>query len=508
MSLFALLFATALAGPDQPVEVLRNVDDAVEPEPPDPKSGFSFLGLVQARTVMFNVATTNPLLDGQIIGVLAGLNGTTTADDKRSWVTEMRASTFFTYRPPILDDRVAITGGFEIDFGFGDSAYGTTGNRGGGLGADQVNIQTRRVHVDVLAVKKRRHTLNLRLGIQFLADTARDPVVSRPDDLFRTGGGLRFFGSDAAGLQAFGTVRDTSGVRLRYRLGAFSLWEQGSAEFDDTSLFLADAEYLPTASTRVGVHVWYLNDDSTGTGGFFGVGPTSQLAEMQGAARVDLRTDEDDTPAVNADAIWLGADGGYNHDLRHGPFGLNAGAFLNLGRLTVQDVGWAPILGWHANAEARMRYASGKGSIIRLGFDVTSADNPDTSDFGTVLTGNSYGIVGAVHGSHGAILLHPDITSINRMSSVVFDISAQGRGLLAGQLGVAYDLIPNRLNLGATVAHASSIGNGTFGTEINGRLTWEPFTFFTVGLTGGAVLGTQLPVDPWTTYAHMQWVVF
>lgn len=507
----ALLVALA----DDPTEVRRHPDATVEPELPTPKSGFSFLGLVQARFVGTNIVTTSPLLDGQIVGQLGGINGTITSEEKTAWYAEQRVNGFFTYRPPILDRRVGLTAGFEIDFGFGDAAYGVTGNKGGGFGADQVNIQTRRLHVDVRALDKPRHTLDLRLGQQFLADTARDPALARPDDLFRTGGGLRFFGSDAAGLQAFGAVKDASGVRVRYRLGAFSLWEQGSGEFDDTTLFLADADLNVGNAGRIGVHGWYLNDDSNGTGGFFGVGPTSQLAELQGAARLDLRESDDETaPRAKADLGWVGLDASYNHGLAAGPFGVTGGAFLQTGRIsalatdTDDRLGWLRVLGMLAHGEARVRFAPGRGSVARLGAMFSTADNLDTADYGGVLTGNSYGIVGAIYAAHGTVLLHPDLTAINRQSAVVYDVSGAGNGVIAAQAAVGYDLVPNRVNLMVTAAHASSARLDPLGTELNLRLDMEPFLFFRVSVTGAVVLGTQLDVNPWTAYANLQWVVF
>jgi hypothetical protein len=504
-----LLLAAPVVVAADPTETRRYADERTEPPADLPKPGFSFLGLVQARTTVTDVITTNPLLDGQLVGALGGSNQTTTSDEALAVYSEQRVVGFLTYRPPLLDGRAALTAAFEVDFGFGDSAYGTGGNRGGGFGADQVNLQTRRVHADVRVLARPRHTLDLRLGLQFVADGARDPVGARPDDLFRAGGGLALWGSEAAGGTLFGAVRDASGVRLRYRLGGYTLWEQGSAKPDDTTLFVADVEWLPSHQTSLGLHAWYLNDDSGGVGGVLGVGPTSALAGLQGAPQLDFRLNPGDpAPLVNADVVWVGVSGAYNSGLGVGRLGARVGLFGNLGRLTVVDVGWSLVRGLWANGEVRYRWARGRGSIVRLEGVLATGDDPDTTDYEGVLTGNAWGTVGAVYGTHGAVLLHPDVGAVNRQVAAAYDVSMGGRGMLGGQLGFAWDVVPDRLNVGATVAHASRWNRSSIGTEVNLRLSGEILPFLQLGAVGAVLPGSGLQTMPWTAYGYLQWVVF
>ncbi|HMV66065.1 MAG TPA: hypothetical protein PKA64_04380 [Myxococcota bacterium] len=516
--LFAAWSPSALAS--DPTEARRHDHEDVEPTPPPPASGFSFLGFAQARMALTDIVTTNALLDGQIVGQLGGLNGTVTAGPScpdgatdcapgpSAWYSEQRVNGFFSYRPPIADARLGLTAGFEIDFGFGDSSYNIGGNRGGGFGADQVNLQTRRLHLDVRAVDRPRHTLDVRVGLQMVTDGVRDPVAVRRDDLFRTGGGMRFWGSEATGLAAYGTVRDAEGVRLRYKAGAFTLWEFGSAAVDDVTLFQVGAELLPTWSTRVGLQAWYLNDSSGGIGGALGVGPTSQLSEMQSGPHLRYFDQGEPAAEVNVDAGWLALDGGVNHDLGKGRFGANGLVVTNFGRLTVPRVGWVSMFGLHAGAELRYRYARGAGSVMRLEGMFSSGDNPNTQAYEGTITGNAWGVVGALYGSHGTYLLFPDISAINRQSAVIYDVSNGGAGVLGGQLGVAYDLVPERLNLGATVAAAANAKGDLAGAEVNLRLEGQPLPFFKLGATGAMVLGTTQRFNPWIVFADLEWVVF
>jgi hypothetical protein len=502
-----LLLAAALAA--DPTESRRHDGADVEPGPAPVASGFSFLGWLQVRGAATDVVTTNALLDGQIVGTLGGTNETTTQERPLALYSEQRLSAFLSYRPPVADGRLGLTAGFEIDFGFGDSSYATGGNRGGGFGADQVNLQTRRLHLDARAIQRPRHTLDLRLGLQMVTDGVRDPNTARREDLFGTGGGLALWGSEATGLTAYGVVRDASGVRLRYKAGAYTLWEFASGQVDDVTLYQADVELLPSWATYLGAHAWYLNDSSGGTQGPLGIGPTSALSELQGGPKLTYSDGAgNEAEEVNADVVWVGVDGGYNHDLGKGRFGVTGAVFSNLGRMTVPGVGWVGVQGVMAKAGFRARIAPGRGSLLRLDGLFVSGDNPATKPYDGLLTGNAWGVVGALHGGHGAVLLFPDVNAINRQAAVVYDVSNQGRGLLSGVVGLGYDVVPNRVNVSTTFAAASDVRRELMGVEINGRLEAEPLPFLTVGVTAAGVLASPLPQSPWTVLADLSWVVF
>ncbi|MEQ1570355.1 MAG: hypothetical protein ABMA64_32270, partial [Myxococcota bacterium] len=113
----------------------RTSDVAVGVRPNDrPGNGLSFLGVVQSKVVATNVTSTNPFLDGQVVGVLGGTNDLTTGD-QTSVYAEQRLGTFFGFAPPILDGSATLNAAFEVDFGWGDRSYGLGGNTGGGAGA-------------------------------------------------------------------------------------------------------------------------------------------------------------------------------------------------------------------------------------------------------------------------------------------------------------------------------------------------------------------------------------
>jgi hypothetical protein len=472
--------------------------------------GLSFLGLVQSRYTSSNVESGSPFQDNQVIGKLGGLNGTTTGSENTTGVTEFRATSFFTLAPHAMDGKAELTAGFEIDYAFGDQSYMVGGNSGGGFGADQVNLQTRRLHATLRPTLGTGHDLAIVLGQQFLADSVYEPARARPDDLFRTGGGLRFFGSEAAGLSVFGTVADTWGERLRYRVGAYSLYEQGVSEDDDVTLFVSDVQVIPEYGFRVGAHAWHLRDRSGGNAGLgFGAGPSSALSELQGGPRLDFRLDKSSpAPEVDADLFWFGVDGGFNHDLRRGPFAANAAVFMQVGGFYALELPDDTGVGWLVDAESRYRFAEGAGSELRAEVLYTSDDNPDIEGYGGVVTGNSYGIAGANWVTHGSMLLFPDAKAINRQISVVSDVSNAGEGLLAICANAGYDFVPNRF--GATVGYATAsdgIGRG-LGTEVNARVRYQPLPLLEVSAASAMVLGADLPENPWAALLILDWVVF
>ncbi len=471
---------------------------------PEAKGGLSFLGTFSARAVATDVVTTNPLVNGQVIGELGGTNSTTTGEATGAY-TEERVGAFFTYAPKLLDGRAALDAAFEVDFAFGDSSYGTGGNTGAAIGADSVNLQTRRLAGRFELLKGQ----TLVVGLQFVGDGVNDPSRSRLDDLLRSGGRLSFWGTEAAGVALYGKVGTSATETLRYRVGGFTLYEQAFAAGDDVSLAVADLQLAPAHATRVGLHGWFLRDRAGGSAGLLGSGPSSALSEMQGGPRLDFRASDDEaSPEVDVDIGWLGADMGYNAALDAGPFGVHGVVVGNVGKIYVADHGDINVSGALVDVEGRWRFAPGDGSVARLEALYATGDEDGDDTYTGVLTANSWGIVGAVHATHGSYLLFPDPGAINRAISVVPDVSGKGAGLLAVSSSVGFDAVPNRLGVTAGVAHARDASANVLGTEFNGRVSGRPLPLLNVSAIGAGVTGTDLPETPWTMMLTLDWLVF
>lgn len=514
-ALILCLLATARAGsPDEAAPLEVNGGDgsdvgSVQPAPDAPAPMLRFFGLVQARTSTSNVVSTSLTADGQVVGLLGGLNQTSVSAEDTSQNSEFRTGGFFTLTPPLLGGQASLTAAFEVDYGFGDQAYQVGGNTGGGYGGDQVNLQTRRLHATWSPQLGGGQSLSVVAGLQFISDGVYDPSRAALDDLARAGGGMRFFGSEAAGLTAYGRWRTDWGDRLRWKLGGYTLYEKGNSLPDDVTLWMADVQVHPAYALRVGAHAWYLKDRTGGVVGLAGAGPTSILSELQGAPALDLRYQgQEELPEVNADLWWAGLDTGYNHRLDRGPLGFSASAFWNFGGLLVKEGKDAAVRGLAIDAEGRWRYAAGSGSVLRLEGLYTSADGPGRDAYTGVLTGNSYGVVGAIWTTHGSYLLFPDGRAINRQAALVYDISNQGDGLLAIAGGVGRDVVPDRFNLQVGAAHARDAAGAPEGTEINARISGKPLPFFEVGGVGAVVAGSEWEVAPWVSFLYLDWIVF
>lgn len=470
---------------------------------PAPDTGLKFFGLAQTRLVASDIATVNPLVNGQIVGRLGGTNSTTTADET-GVAAEQRVGGFFTYTPDLLDGRASLEAAFEVDYAWGDSSYNVGGNTGGGIGADQVNLQTRRLAMRIAPYRGGKVVA----GLQFVGDGVHDPGASKLDDLTRSGGRLMLWGTEMAGVTLYGKARGQEWDWLRYKVGGYTLYEQGLASPDDVTLWMAGAQLAPAYATRVGIQGFWLKDRAGGQGGFFGTGVTSALAELQGAARLDLREDEDGVaPEVSADVAWVLVDGGYDPGLDHGRVGLSGVFGTNVGRLYVTELQDVPVFGWFGAAEARVRWAEGEGSVVRLEGVVASGEDDDDDTYTGVVTGNSYGVVGAVYSSHGCLLLFPDAGAINRQTSVVYDLSNTGRGLVGVSATAAWDAVPNRLTVAVGGGHARDMYGDPWGTEVNARVVGRPWTLATLGLYGARVVGTPLETDPWTAFVAFDWLV-
>lgn len=495
----------------------------VQPEAAAPPGGFRFVGLFQSRAVMNNLASTNPFLDGQVVGTLGGTNETVVLTDRGldldgdgepdddvvgSRYFEQRATGFFTYAPTQFDGRVGMTAAFEVDFLYGDRSYGTGGNTGGGVGADQVNLQTRRMHGTFKPNLGDRNRLVIHAGLQFVGDSVTDPTTSTLDDLVRSGAGLRVFGTEMAGVMAYGTVLDPAGERMRYRIGTAKLYENGVAQRDDALMYVLDLDIIPDYRAHVGIHTWVLRDYSGGSGGALGIGPTSQLSALQGGPSLDLRTGPDDVVESDADLYWLAVDAGWNHRLDKGPLGATALAAWNLGKLYVLDQEDILVRGWLVDGEVRVRYAPGAGSVVRLEGLAASRDGTGRDQFTGIITANSYGIVGAVYASHGMLLLFQDPGAINRSTPVVFDVSNNGDGLIAATGGVGYDLIPNRLTATVSAGHARDQLGAGLGTELNGRLSWQPVFGTSLGVAAATLQGSAFNADPWQAMISLESLLF
>ncbi len=511
-----LALAVLLATPYTPLPAPPDYDLGETPE-------LSYVGVFLARGTRTNVVNASRLSEGQVIGRLFGPNGTTTDEEGHTYF-EQRYLGFLNYAPSMLDGRAVLKAGMEIDFTYGDAANTSGPNRGGGINGDTVNLQTKRLLADVAL----GGGLRLSVGLQPLADSAHDPTRAHPNTLLHGGTHLMFWGTDAAGVNLFGRWGNVVA-----RLGYYDLYANSGGRDDDAQLFLHDGELPMGDALRIGWHAWYLRDRTGGQGTGLGTGPGSALAAYNGASPLDLGPD-----TAEGDAWWFGLDASYNRWLAGGPFSASAFAVLNQASFAVSrgvsdeqrppeappyDDTDADLLGLLADVELGWRWGRTDGDVVTLeGLYATGDEVPDDRTLSNVLTGNNWGLPGALHATHRSLLLFPDARSVNRQVGLVYDPANLGYGVTAAFLNGSVDVVDQVLNLklGTALAGAAAKpvdGDRFIGWETNLELIYRPMAFLWLGAHGaivrwgefleGRVSETPLPAErPWTAYLSLTWV--
>lgn len=479
-----------------------------------------FLAFFLSRAEMSNIAPENDLLQGQTIGRLFGPNSTKSWD-KLSVYAEQRLIPFVIFEPRILNQKARLRAAFDLKWTWGDLNYGVGGNFGGAINAHQVNIQTTNLEVEINLPWP---TWYVNVGLQRLYDNPRDLYRTLFGPLSLTGERLAFWGADAVGVSVIGT-----GLGNMYKFGVYDLYENTIGNDDNVILTEALIDRWLGRTLHVGGSVRWLRDTSSGAGGIsvLSQGPGSKLADYNGAFRFPLGGQ-----AYSADVVWVGLDASYNPELAAGRFGASAFVVGNFGavrtgadKASLNDT--ITIAGLTASARAGYRYGVTRNDAIVGEVLFTSGDTDGIADkqYNGVITGNTWGSPGAAFTSHGAYLLLPHLTVVNRFYAAVSDISNMGFGLTAGTLNASYDLIRNNLTLkvGGAVGYSNvaPMNGGHFiGVEANGSVVWRLGVFLSLELHAAylklgdfydsavVVKDGVRPRDPWTSFVALRWLMF
>lgn len=505
--LFVLLacFLTALA---------QENSDFPEQKVKEEHKEFSFIGYFFMRGEQSNVAPTNEFLKGQVVGRLFGGNTTRTSTNRSSF-SEMRFIPMISYTPRLFDGWATMRMSFEFDWTLGDANYGAGGNFGGAFGADFVNMQTQNIYLEVRPKK----TLIFNAGLERLFDNVNVPAYTFTDVFLNTGYRLAFWGSDASGFTYYQMRKN-----MRWKLGAYQLYENNIEQNDDVVLFQADYEYDLDIVNSLGLSVWYLRDRANGEGGvsILGQGLNSGLSNYNGVFNFNFGDEK-----YTANVYWLGTNFHGNPLLNQGRFGYSGFLVSNLGQAKsiTRNV---DIMGLAANLRLAYKYGrTSEDKIVADGiFTTGDKDNIYDGKYNGVLTGNNWTAPGAVFIGHGLYLLLPHGYVVNRFNAAVIDIQNVGYGFAGGSLYGSYDIIPHKVRakvgFGSAVAPVSPSDGGSYiGSEVNFNLLYRPKVFMDIELHAAYLtLGdffdspvvnggqTSRPDNPWTVFATFKWIMF
>ncbi len=505
-------------------------DRSALPDPPE----FKLINYFFARAAFTNLLPDPSGLRGVSLGPLGiGENvgsATSVGQDTGNFVVEQRWIPVLSYSPHFADGLATFRAQFEVDYMWGQAANQLQHNQGGGLNADQVNIQTKAAHVSLHPTGDPRQ-LTLVIGTQPWYDNIADPNTTSLFDIVKTGYKLSFIGTDATGLAAFSKLGGAwKAALIPIGTGQPDKADEGDPSFAYAWMATLDYALELAPGTLVGASLWHLRDDTEGTAfayeGLVKSGPGSTgLFPYTGVPDLDIE-------AATGHVNWLGLN--FHHNLRFNTGDLAASGFfiLNDGRFKNQkpDSDLNPSLdisGFSANLELMFNYGKTLGDMLTIEGLLTSGDdNVKDGRYTGAFTLNNYGIPGAVWFNHKTLILFPFTSTVSNYTGAVTDISNQGFGLQTAILTASKDLIPDKLNLKLGAAYAQSastpppspddIPRGrTLGAELNAELKLHLRYLMTLGLHAGFLAvgnffdaNLQVDSNPWAAFSTFTWYGF
>lgn len=513
-----------------------------DPDPP----AFTLINYFFTRATATNMVADPAGLRGVSLGPI-GLNAGSFVgvDDERiaSYV-EQRWIPVLSYSPAFADGLATFRAQFEVDYTWGIASNTVQNNQGGGINADQVNIQTKNVNVAITPFRDPRK-LAILIGTQSIYDTMYDPTITSVLDLVRTGYKLTYFGTEATGVSVFSRYDQHRWKLAWMPLGASQPNKALEADPNFEWLWLATADYAftPTPGTEIGLSYWHLSDETQGDAfayqGLIRNGPGSiQLWPFTGVRPLPI-------DKATGDVHYLGANFQHNLEFNRGPLAASGFVMYNTGRFESQRDEIAEdkheaieLSGLAADLEVIYNWGFTRDDVITAhGIFTTGDDDPDDDRYDSVFTLNYYGLPGAVFFDHKTLLLFPFTGTIGNYTGAVSDISNQGYGVTAGILSAAWDIIPHTLNLKlgtafgrstvdpAEVADVKRTDEGneditrdpgqTIGFEVNAEVKWHLRYLMTVGLHVGYMKRgdfydehPRVTADPWAAFTTFTWYAF
>ena len=464
------------------------------------------------------------------IGIGEGVGSATRVGAETTTYVEQRWIPVLAYSPLFVDGLATFRAQFEVDYTWGQAANQIQNNQGGGLNADQVNIQTKNVNVAIYPLRN-PFALSIIVGTQPLYDNVADPTITSLFDIVKTGYKLAFMGSDATGVSVYSSL----GGRWKASFIPIGAGQPDKATDNDPRLsyaylLTADYAYDVAPGTTIGASVWHLRDDTDGSAfayeGLVKSGPSSTgLFPYTGVADLDI---ENASGAVT----WLGLNFNHNIHFRTGDFAATGFFMLDTGHFdskkdATQLNESLDLLGYAANLELLYNYGKTTGDLITLEGMYTSGDDDVRDDKYTgVFTLNHYGLPGAVWFNHKTLLLFPFTSTVSNYTGAVTDISNRGYGLQTAILTASKDLVPDTLTLklGTAVARSDAdpppspdnVRRGrTLGAEFNAELLWQIRYLMTVGLHAGYLavgdfydVNLQVDANPYAVFSTFTWYGF
>jgi hypothetical protein len=320
------------------------------------------------------------------------------------------------------NDDLKLVTHFEIDSRWGDNSYNsnnTTRNNGGGIGADQVNLETKNVYLDFNIPSTK---VNVKAGIQGFNDNYKGII----------------FNNDAAGVVVTSKYNKATAQIAYFR-------------FDD-------ATTSPAATPGFGP-AGYANLGGTSAGGAAGsaaVVNTTVGSRTRDFVNVGGKYNVTDSIKVGADYYLLYSDVfrnvadrtdihmlGVNAEAKVGPATIDGFFLYQVGQLgnTTAALGNAQTVGAFAgNLGGKVKTGPGTARVnfLYISGDADPTHGKDRNDFQTILERSATTAGHAFYPGEMLLLLRSKYATAGTDRAVVFDLNNNQQGFIGGFLG--YDL--------------------------------------------------------------------
>jgi len=363
-------------------------------------------------------------------------------------------------------DDVKLVTKFEFDYNYwGNSSYTVGGGKGGALGADTINMETKNLYFDLNFPK----IVNTKIGMQGYNDAFKGII----------------FDADMAGILLAHEYDNASVTAGFFRFGDFNKTTIGRNTHD---MFSLDGKYSVTKDLKVGAAYYYIADNRTNS--TFNKGTLTGYTE-------------------NGDKIY-GLDSTTTtttNDTKVHTLGLNAET--TVGILTVNGFALAQFgdIGTVNNTQ------KAKGFAFNVGAKMPLAGGTARSEFLYAAGGkNALYVPASAGGTEGGgfydaemIILNRDKNATSIDNALVYDSNNFNQGLIMGSLGYDYTFtskLTGSANAGfaAVAKDNSTLGahkTNYLGTEINCEANYKVMPTVTLGARAGYVfLGDYFKNSP------------
>ena len=410
---------------------------------------------------------------------------------------------------------------FEFDSRFGDNSYnsnGTTRNNGGGIGADQTNLETKNIYLDF---KVPSTDVRVKAGIQGFTDNYKGII----------------FNNDAAGVTAAGKTGN-----LSYQAGFFRFDDAVSTGANPTNTYYGAP--TPTNATAAQIAANQYPTGAANSTASFGAGNVINATagkDSRDFYTLGAKYAVSKDLVVGADYYLLYSDifratqdksyvnmFGVNAEAKLGPATVSGFAVYQTGELATPTIlgvtgkGHQGVSAFAGNLAAKMPVGPGTAKITALvltGDSDTSTTGGDRTDFQTIMERGATNAGGTFFESGSMLLYRNPYATAGTDRAVVYDLNNNGRGIMTVFAG--YDLLLGKLfinsnvGIGLVAKNNNNYANGlvnkgtsdVLGTELNTEIGYKVYDNLTASLSAAyMVLGdfysngnVGTPDNPYTT---------